>query len=124
MKRILVIDNEAMILDALQFILEDLGHAVTVCSDARAGMAEAVRGDYDLILVDLRMPSLNGARVTEAILAARPGAKVVILAAWPNDPQAALAVKSGAAGIIMKPFEIENIVGFLEDSPGEDQPSS
>jgi DNA-binding response OmpR family regulator len=61
MKNILVIDDETMILDAIKVIFEDIGYAVKAFSDSLGGTEEALRSDYDLILVDIRMPGMNGA---------------------------------------------------------------
>jgi DNA-binding response OmpR family regulator len=55
MKSILVIDDETMILDAIKIIFEDMGNAVKVFSDSPEGTEEALRNDYDLILVDVRI---------------------------------------------------------------------
>jgi DNA-binding response OmpR family regulator len=97
MKRILVIDDETMILDAIKIIFEDLGYMVKVFSDSKAGMDEAVRNDYDLILVDVRMHGMNGAEVTEHIRKTKAEAKILIITAYPTDPLAACALKAGAS---------------------------
>ena len=115
MKKILVIDDETMILDAIKIIFEDMGYGVKVFSDAAAGLDEAVSGDYDLILVDVRMPGMNGAEVTEGIHKAKAKAKVLVITGYPNDPLAARALEAGAVGLLKKPFEIAKIIDFLKD---------
>lgn len=115
MKNILVIDDETMILDAIKIIFEDMGYGVKVFSDSPAGMDEAIRGEYDLILVDVRMPGMNGAEVTEGIRKARPKAKVLVITAYPNDPLAVRALEAGAVGLLKKPFEIAKVIDFLKD---------
>ena len=115
MKSILVIDDETTILDAIKIIFEDMGYTVKVFADSQAGMEEAVRNDYDLIIVDVRMPGMNGAEVTEGIRKAKAGAKVLIITAYPSDPLAARALDAGAFGLLKKPFEIGKILDFLKD---------
>ena len=115
MKSILVIDDETMILDAIKVIFEDMGYTVKVFSDSQAGMEEAMRNDYDLVLVDVRMPGMNGAEVTESIRKAKDSAKVLIITAHPTDPLAARAIQAGALGLLKKPFEIAKILDFLKD---------
>ena len=115
MKSILVIDDETMVLDAIKIIFEDMGYTVKVFSDSRAGMEEALHNDYDLILVDVRMPGMNGAEVTEGIRKGKAGARILIITGYPGDPLAARALQAGAFGLLKKPFEIAKILDFLKD---------
>jgi len=115
MKSILVIDDETMVLDAIKIIFDDMGYAVKVFSNSQAGMEEALRNDYDLILVDVRMPGMNGAEVTEGIRRGKPGARILIITGYPGDPLAARALQAGAFGLLKKPFEIAKILDFLKD---------
>ena len=112
-KRILVIDDEQMIIDSIKTVFEDIGCEVTGCSDPHAGEQEALANDYDLIVVDLRMPERDGAAVTAAICEARPEARVLINTGYPNDPLAKQALDAGATTILRKPFEIAKIMDFL-----------
>jgi FixJ family two-component response regulator len=64
--------------------------------------------------VDVRMPVKNGAEVTEEILRQRPGTKVLVITAYPDDPLATRALKAGAVGMVRKPFEIARVLDFLD----------
>ncbi len=112
-KSILVIDDEIMILDAIKIIFEDMGYTVQTTSDPVQGTEDAVSMDFDLILTDVRMPVRNGAEVTEAVLARKPGARILVITAYPNDPLAERAVRAGALGLLKKPFEIAKILDYL-----------
>ncbi len=114
MKKILVIDDEQMILDAVKVILEDMGFQVDVFADPLQGEKQALSEDYDLVLVDVRMPGKNGAELTESILAGKPSVKILIITAYPADPLAERALKAGAVGLLKKPFEIAKILDFLK----------
>jgi len=113
-KRILVVDDEEMILNAIKLILEDMGHTVDVSSDPVAGERMALAQSYDLILVDLRMPGRNGAEVASTVLAARPESRILVITAYPGDPLAARALDAGAVGLLKKPFEIAKVLEFLK----------
>ena len=116
MKRILVIDDEDMIVDVIKVILEDMGFAVAGYQDPEEGVAEAISGDYQLILADLRMPGKNGAQVTTEILAARPDATILIITAYPSDPLARKALDAGATALLKKPFEVAKVLDFLRSA--------
>lgn len=115
MKRILVIDDEELIVDALKMILGDLGHEVVGVSKSVEGEREAIANDFDLMLMDLRMPGKNGAEVTKSIRAVKPDAKILIMTAFPSDPLARSALDSGAISLVKKPFELGKILEFLQD---------
>ena len=113
-KNILVIDDETMILDVIKIIFEDMGYSVRTFSNPVDGEREAIETDYDLILVDIQMPVRNGAEVTEAILKAKPKAKVLIITAFPGDPVAQRALAAGAIALLKKPFEIAKVLDLLQ----------
>jgi len=112
-KSILVIDDETMILDAIKIIFEDMGHTVQTTPDPIQGTDMAIAQDFDLTLTDIRMPVRNGAEITEAVLAKKPHARILVITAYPNDPLAERAVSAGAVGLLKKPFEIAKILDFL-----------
>ncbi|MCK4514510.1 MAG: response regulator [Spirochaetaceae bacterium] len=115
MKKILVIDDEEMIVDLLKIGLEDLGHQVTGFHDPEEGEQAALENDYDLILVDVRMPKRNGAEIIQSIRESRPEARILIMTAHPSDPLAQRALGAGALTLLKKPFEIGKILHFLEE---------
>jgi len=112
-KSILVIDDDTMILDAIKTIFEDMGYSVQTTPDPIRGTEVAVSQDFDLILTDIRMPSRNGAEITETVRAKKPKARILVTTANPNDPLAERAIKAGAIGLLKKPFEIAKILDFL-----------
>ncbi|MFO7850343.1 MAG: response regulator [Spirochaetia bacterium] len=113
-KKILVIDDEEPILYIIKELFEDLGHRVTGKTDPKEGKREAIEGEYDLIIVDLRMPKMDGAEVTKGILEKKPEARILINTGFPGDPLARKALDAGALSLIRKPFEIEKVYDFLK----------
>ncbi len=113
-KKILVIDDEEMILNAIKVIMEDMEYSVITFQDPMQGEEEAKNNDYDLIISDLRMPKKNGADITESIIKVKPDARILILTAHPTDPLAKKALEAGALSLLKKPFEIAKILDFLK----------
>ena len=114
MSKILIIDDEEIIVEAVTTILSDMGHSVTGCSSSVEGVKKALEADFDLIISDLRMPDMNGAEVTEKIIAEKPDSKILIITAFPLDPIARQALDFGAMTLLKKPFEISKILLYLE----------
>lgn len=113
-KRILVIDDEEMVLNTIKIILDDMGYEVITHQDPLKGMDEAMQNNFDLIITDLRMPQKNGSEITEEIISVKPDARILILTAHPTDPLAKKALEAGALSLTKKPFEIGKIVDFLK----------
>jgi DNA-binding NtrC family response regulator len=113
-KSILVIDDDEMILYAIKTIFEDMGYSVTTTTDPVEGIRIALEDDHDLVITDIRMPGKNGAEVVDAVLAKRPGARILLVTSHPTDPLAVQGLKAGAIGLLKKPFEIMKILEFLK----------
>jgi two-component system, chemotaxis family, chemotaxis protein CheY len=112
-KRMLVIDDEALVLKAMTAIFQDMGHEVKGFTDPVKGSEEGMASRYDLVVTDLRMPVRNGAEVVKAIRAARPEARILVVTAYDSDPLAREALAAGAVGMLKKPFEISKILEYL-----------
>ncbi|RIX30677.1 response regulator [Amnibacterium setariae] len=104
MIRVLVADDQAIVRDGLVTVL-GLSDEVEVVGQAADG-AEAVRLAAelapDLVLMDLRMPVLDGAGATARILAERPGTRVLVLTTYADDASIAGALRAGAIGYLTK----------------------
>ena len=112
-KRVLIIDDDPVILDAVKTILEDMGYQVDGYTSSPEGEQAALAEEYDLILMDLRMPEKDGAAVTASILAKKPAVKILLITGHPTDPLARRALDAGAKGLLKKPFEIGKVLDFL-----------
>lgn len=104
MIRVLVADDQAIVRDGLVTVL-DLSGEVEVVGQAPDG-AEAVRLVAelapDVVLMDLRMPVLDGAGATARILAERPATRVLVLTTFADDASIAAALRAGAIGYLTK----------------------
>jgi len=113
-KRILVIDDEATVLDALKMILEEMGHTVDTTEDPFEGERKALEQEYDLIITDLRMEGKTGDEIVRSIKSRRKNARILVITAFSTEPMAQSALKAGALALVRKPFEISKILAYLE----------
>ena len=104
MIRVLVADDQAIVRDGLVTLLS-LAEDVAVVGEAADG-AEAVRiaaeQQPDVVLMDLRMPVLDGVAATAGVRGAAPGARVVVLTTYADDASIAGALRAGATGYLTK----------------------
>ena len=115
MKRVVVIDDEQTVLDVVNAVLTEMGYEVQTFSDPHEGEQSALEQEFDLLLVDLRMPGKNGAEIAASVLTEKSDANVLVITGYPGDPLARKALDAGARGLVKKPFEIAKILEYLEE---------
>ena len=103
--RILVVDDEKVLVKGIKFNLEAEGYEVDACYDGETAVEMAKSGDYDLILLDLMMPKLDG---LEACAKIRESSTVpiIMLTARSEDTDKLLGFEYGADDYITKPFNV------------------
>ncbi|WP_084963467.1 response regulator [Thermoactinospora rubra] len=112
MIRVLVADDQALVRAGVTMLLRAAGD-MEVVAEAQDG-AEAVRlaelHAPDVILMDLRMPRVDGLEAARRILAARPSARIVVLTTFAEDANLYAALRVGALGFLVKDDEPERMV--------------
>ncbi len=102
--KVLVIDDERSVCHSCKVILRDEGHEVDYVTSGREGVERALKGDYDVILLDLKMPDLSGMEVLERIKAERSSITVIIITGYATIQTSIEAIKKGAYDYVPKPF--------------------
>jgi DNA-binding response OmpR family regulator len=108
--RILVIEDEPRILGFLRLGLEAEGFAVDGAVDGATGLALALSERYELVVLDLQLPRLDGLRLLEEVHAQRPGLPVLILSARTDLPTKLRSFDLGAIDFVSKPFSFDELV--------------
>jgi signal transduction histidine kinase len=103
-QKVLVMDDDAAILEVLEMRLSTMGFDVTATSDPRKALEAVEAARFDLALLDLRMEPLDGIRVMEALHARQPRLPVLIMTAHGTIQTAVEAVRRGAFDYLTKPF--------------------
>ena len=110
MPRVLVIDDEPGMRAMLRRGLEAEGHTVTEAADGATGLAMAVAGDVDLVLLDLGLPALDGETVLAQIVAVRPQLPVIVVSAKDDVDDRVAALDAGAQDYVVKPFALAELM--------------
>ncbi|OII04222.1 DNA-binding response regulator [Curtobacterium sp. MCBA15_007] len=122
MIRVVVADDHPIVRSGIVALLQDADDIVVVgqASDGRAAVTVALAERPDVVLMDLRMPVLDGDAATAEILAADPGIRVLILTTYESDDQILAAIEAGATGYLLKAApESEILAGVRATARGE-----
>jgi CheY-like chemotaxis protein len=108
-RRILVVDDEPLVRDAVRMMLEFDGHVVETASSGKDALAKLAKAQFDLVITDFEMPVMKGDELAAAIKARAPNQRVVMITAYAEMLQASGNPLTGVDCIISKPFLLENL---------------
>ncbi len=110
MAKILVVDDEKAIRNALRDILEHEKHTVDEAEDGAAGLEKAKKGGFDVVLCDIKMPKLDGLEFLQKLMAHNDEVPVIMISGHGTIDTAVDALKKGAFDFIEKPPNISRIL--------------
>ncbi len=109
-KHILIVEDEAHLAEALAHNLQFEGYSTTVAYDGEEGLRLAQTMQFDLILLDIMMPKMDGLEVCRRIRATGSRVPILFLTAKSSDADRLLGLKVGADDYIPKPFLLEELI--------------
>ena len=109
-KRILIVDDDTEIRDLLEFDIASSGYFVDTASDGMEGLTKALNNKYDLVLLDVMMPKMNGFEVCKNIRAAKINVPILMLTAKGTIGDKTSGFDSGADDYLVKPFDIQEVL--------------
>jgi DNA-binding NtrC family response regulator len=110
---ILVVDDDAKILAYSRELLEQHGYAVDTCQDSTAVIARIKAKPFDAVLLDIRMPGLEGTDLLPMIKRLKPALPLIIVSAFYDESNLSYYHQLGATDMIPKPFSHERLLGAL-----------
>jgi two-component system response regulator HydG len=116
---ILIVDDHPAMCKTLQDILADEGYRVTTAMSGNAALQVCERQEFDVILMDVRMPDVNGVEVFRRLKNNAVGARVIMMSAYSVEELKKEALKEGAIAFLKKPVEVEFVLKLIQ---GVEQP--
>lgn len=112
--RVLLADDEPQFLDSLSRVLRRRGFEVRTAGDGASALAMVAAGEPDVIVLDLKMPGIDGVETLRRLRAQGCSSPVLLLTAWADVELAADALREGATDYLVKPCPVEELVAAIE----------
>lgn len=110
MRKLLIADDDNEIRELLEFDLSHSGYIVDVAKDGEEALNKALKNNYDLILLDVMMPKMNGFDVCKNIRSSKPDVPILMLTAKGTIKDKTQGFDYGADDYIVKPFDIQEVL--------------
>ena len=114
-KRILVVDDETNMRTTLADILGDEGYVIDTAVDGLSAVEMCKQNDYDVVLLDVRMPGIDGVETFRRIRRHSESVRVVMMSAYSMDDLKRAALEEGAIAFLSKPLDIDNVISLIQD---------
>lgn len=111
---ILIIDDDPGITETLNDILDELGYDADVAGDGFTAIEKSKKRTYDIALIDIRMPGIDGVTTLRALKKISPLMVGVMMTAYSLEGVREKALKEGAVDILQKPFGIDELIGLIK----------
>lgn len=113
MKKILIVEDERPLAEAVRFSLEKEGYRVDIALDGERGWKMCEEGGYDLVLLDLMLPGMDGMEICRR-LRSKGGTPVIMLTARDSDVDKILGLEMGADDYVTKPFNMRELLARVK----------
>ena len=113
MKNILIIEDDIAIVELLEIHLSDLFYNTARALDGAVGLSMALENEYDLILLDINLPTMDGIEICKKVRAAK-NTPIIMLTAKTEEIDRVLGLEMGADDYISKPFSIRELIARIK----------
>ena len=113
-EHILIVDDSPEIVDFLLAILRPIGYTLSWTGDGKDGLTKAIYEKPDLVLLDLNLPSMSGISILEALHQRNLDTPVIVMTFHGSESVVTRALRLGARGYLVKPFEVDDILAAIE----------
>ncbi len=112
--KILIVDDEQSILDTLKDILEDEGYEVTPAFSGTEAVEVIKAQDFNVVIMDIKMPGMNGVESFIEMKKIRPGVKAIMITAYSIETLIQQAIDEGVHGVMKKPLDISSLFDKID----------
>jgi DNA-binding response OmpR family regulator len=112
--KVLIVEDERTLREGLRDLLAAAGHEVEVAGDGRVGLERATTDTFDLVVLDLMLPKLDGIEVCRRLRQTRPELSILMLTARGSEDDKVAGFEAGADDYVSKPFGVRELLARVE----------
>src|SRR5262245_2019241 len=109
-----IVDDDASVREATQVLVRSLGYSATTFASADDFLHSERVHDTSCLIVDVQMPGLSGVELQSLLLARGHRTPIIFITAFPEERIRASALKAGAVAFLIKPFDEERLINYLD----------
>ena len=110
---VLVVDDEPLVAGMLQTLLESVGHRAAICLSGLEAVDTFQAHEFDLAIVDLAMPEIDGWEVSRRMNQARPGVPIIVATGWNMRVEDGEERGAKVSAVLKKPFGLDELIGAI-----------
>ena len=114
--RVLVVDDDADLARTTALILQGKGFAVNVAADGLAAIRRAERNPFDIALMDIKMPGMDGVETYKRIKTIQPDLAVIMMTGFSFEDRIQDALREGALAVLTKPLDVDRLLELIEEA--------
>jgi len=114
MSSILIVDDDEGMVETLSDILTARRYAVTTADSGESAVAKVLQRAFDVVLMDIKMPGLNGVEALQAMKQRHPALKVIMMTAFTRDELVQAARRASAVAIVPKPLDLTSVLDLVD----------
>lgn len=114
--RILVVDDNEDLLETFSLILKKTGFYVETAADGLTAVDSYLHGSFNVTLMDIDLPGINGVEALRLIREMEPGAPVILMTGYSDEDLIQLAIDEGAHCVLHKPIRIDKMIGTIKQA--------
>jgi len=111
---ILVIDDERVICNGCRMVLKEKGYRVETCVTCKQGIDAVLSGNYDLVLLDMKLPDMDGTELLKTVQEKKTGPCIIVMTGYATVKNAVESMKLGAVEFLPKPFTDDELIAIVE----------
>ena len=111
---VLIVDDSNGICKTMTMILQRKGFDVTCAMDGPEAIERVKERQFDNILLDIRLPGMDGVEVNRQIRSLRPQSRVAMMTAYADEDKVRTSLEAGAERVFYKPLDMDTVINYLQ----------
>jgi len=116
MAKLLVVDDEEIVLKSISALLRGEGHETTACQSVLEALEELEKADFDVLITDIRMAPIDGMELIRRVHKSKPEFPVIVISAYTSEKIIEEGYRLGCVAYLSKPFRVQDVLDAVDSA--------